>query len=553
MDFILVKLEKYRTPFVLAGVYVLTHFLLLLSRGIYWDGWYLSTALLEKRFDLLYVFLEHFRQYPQYFLLKCIGLAADPIFTIKAISFFSWLVAGLALYFILRNTLRVPEARAFFVSASFLLIPLFLVKGDASVILYSVSTMLFFLGALLFFVAERKMHIVKKYGGYSLSLVCFSLSFTTNSYLAFYGGFLLLLLFRFRKRSPDKKFASVALRWAQNDIFFILLPIIFWVTKIFLGSPYGVEAGYNHFVFFDRGFFPLFIQNVWSGIAYGFFWPLVAPVAILERKIFAALFFLLVIILYGATQKIFFRKTNEEELFSPRQYLFSGLFLFALGLFPYLAVGKAPHIYGLGFGMRHALLLPLGSSLIILGTILIAVKERFQAFIQVLFLALFMTFSIFSYYELDMDWYKERVIIEGLRTTTSAEIRGATTLVFHDTPELNYGQRTIGSSDYRGYTYAAFGLSNFKFAVTATGEDVTGWNINIQREFAEFKALHATPLPDKFIPDRKTVDVGIVFSGVGDVGTVGNWLRLKRYELFSSDAVFLERLKDTLGIKVEPR
>ena len=541
---------KIRTYASLVFLYFAGHFLLLLNRGIYWDGLYFMKLLEEKRFDILWAQLERVKVFSLYYVIRLLDYAPDPVFAIKFLAFFSWLIAGLAVYLTLRKVARLPENRAFFIAASFTLIPSFLIKGDVSVLHYSICTMFFFLAALIYFLAVKSRGLIRRYGGYLLSLVLFFFSFFTNSYLIFYALFLSgAICMKYKDaESGERKLFRMVFSWIKKNLIFFLLPLIFWAFRAYLGKPYGAAADYNEFVFFNPGFLTAFAQDLWNGIAYGFFWPIIAPISILQRKIFAGLFIVTGIIVYFISKKILVETKIREEgeyIPGPLFYILSGGVTFLLGLFPYLAVGKSPHIFGLGFGMRHALLLPLGSSLLILGVIILLVKERLQWVIQMIVLSLFIVFNIYNYYGFDMDWYRQRAIVASLEETNDKDIREASTLVIQDNVRLyNYQNRTVSDDEYRSLVYDAFGEKNFKFAV-AMGEEN-----KIPDLYRDFKDSYTLPFPKNFTPEKKIVSISLNSGATGETMTVIQWLKLKKWELFYDNQSFINQLKDNLKIGV---
>ena len=136
-------------------------------------------------------------------------LTNNPIFFMKFLSFISWLLAGLFLYGILRQKLALRQNRAFFISACFMLIPIYLVKIIQIVLRYSISNAIFFLAIFLYFTAQKSAGKFIKYSGYLLAWILFFLSFETNSFLVFYLGFLGMLLLLYRQENLGRPFLAL--------------------------------------------------------------------------------------------------------------------------------------------------------------------------------------------------------------------------------------------------------------------------------------------------------------------------------------------------------
>ena len=521
-------------------LYVLGNALLLLNRGVYWDGRYYFHLLENKQWNILWEHLSQVGWRSLYFELRFFELTPNPILIFKFVVFLSWLVSGLAIYKILRDAFELREEHAFYISALYLLSPAFLVRAELSIIPYTLGSMLFFLAMLAFFAAERQGSLIK----YAASLILFFLSFSTNSLLVFYVGFLVLLFYR-RHESFFK--------WLKNYFFFAILPIIYWGVQWYYLQP-AINPHYNDFIFFKPDVAPRLIEKLWDGIFYGFFWPLMAPITILQRKIFAGLFAIVLVMVYVLTKR-FLQDNNREEKAGasekPWRYVMVGTFLFFLGLAPYLMVGKAPSIFGPGFTMRHALLLPLGSSLIILGIILSAIREQWQRITQVIILTLFCTFSIYTYFTLDMDWYKQKAVVRALASTP--ELQQASTIIINDNIRgFEFQNRTILDFEYQTYVNEAFSQEHFKFVIRGNGNvDENNINQMVQEKYLAFLDAEMFPVPPNFDPLTKPVSIEIVSRATEEIYTVPKWLRLKYYELFLNNALFSQKLADELQIVVQ--
>src|SRR3989344_7910323 len=219
---------------ILTTLYLLGNALLLLNRGVYWDWRYYFYLLENNQWNILWEHLSQVGWHSLYFELRFFELIPNPIPTFKFVVFLSWLVSGLAIYKILRDTFELHEEHAFYISALYLLSPAFLVRAELSIIPYTLGSMLFFLAALAFFAAERRGGVMK----YTISLILFFLSFSTNSLLVFYIGFLLLSYWR------HENFVE----WLKKYFIFVMLPMIYWVFQWYYLQPV-IDPHYNDFIF----------------------------------------------------------------------------------------------------------------------------------------------------------------------------------------------------------------------------------------------------------------------------------------------------------------
>ena len=529
--------------------YITGNFLLLFNKAIYWDTWIWLPIIKEGNYKILWDALYQSKRFTAYYLYRVSGFFDNPVLFFKIMAFVCCLLAGLLLYGILRKKLSLRIDRAFFISAFFVLTPVFLVRIDSSVLQHSFNIMLFFLAALVYFIAEKNKNRFVAVINYSLSWILFFLSFNTYSLLAFYGGFILLLLIPYFQENKEGALISLLWPWIKSNFLFIILPVIFWGLKLSVWKDEGFLTGYDDFINpFNSPSFTILL--FWETIIYGFFWQIVAPILILHRKIFALLFLTISLITYLATKKIFTSENEnnaspaQKEIdYSPKYYLIAGGILFFLGFLPYFLTGKMPHVLGNPFNMRSAFLLPLGSSLLTLGLILLIIKKEWQSAAQNIILALFMTFTIYNYYGLDMDWYKQMAIIESLKTSQDGNLKSATTLVFNDKISgLNWLNREIHGEEYLGYLEEIYNFQeNPKFG-TAKGE--TNY-YSIQKDFI------AQPYPKDFNPLKEIVDINISTYDGPEILTVGNWLKIKQLEIFENQQTFIDKIKDTFRIKLE--
>lgn len=581
---------------VLIFLYSTAHIFLFFSKVVMWDGRLWAMLLKQKHYDVLFGYFEQARLLHIPLVYRLVDVMGDPIFYSNVLQFFSWLIAGLCVYFILRDFLKADDA--FFVAALYLLLPIFIVRFELTVLPYSLSNMFFFLAVSMHLLSEKTPQRALAVSGRYISILFFLPAFLTNSFLFFYGGFLLLLLARdfSEKRKGESvedqsffRFTLYALRfiakWVIKRPLLVFLPVLFYVAeKLFLGAPYGAYKEYNLFVFLYPGasiqrIIFLLADRIWQSIVYGFFWPMVASISILQRKFFAVLFMGVGIILYFLLRKYIFWKqdksnpslgVHQESYVNPHtltagrdtlqqgeneqvgtksawysqqgvgvKYFFAGCVLFILGFIPYVLVGESPNPYGHGFDMRHGLLLPLGSALIILAFMRIFLSIQWRLSATAGIFALFITFNIFNYYSIDMDSYKQLGIIESLRSKfESKELAPNAIVVFNDKlPLYNWRGRELEDFEYTAYLYEASG-----------SERALGTFLRNDLSFTFTFKERKDNLSDEMLADR------IVYADIASSSfqepTFMNWLKLKKADLFGSQTEFTNLIKDLLAINV---
>ena len=153
-----------------------------------------------------------------------------------------------------------------------------------------------------------------------------------------------------------------------------------------------------------------------------------------------------------------------------------------------------------------------------------------------------MVLSIYNYYELDMDHYKQLAVIDGLKINQNENINRASTLIFHDQVSgLNWLNRNIHGEEYLGYLQI-INSGQPRFAITE--------NHDILSEYNTQEDLFSNPFPENFDPLKKPVNVYIDTDSKKEIPTVYNWLKLKRYELSNDKQALLNNIKKIFQIRL---
>ncbi len=530
-------IEKYLPEWLelslITFLYTMSNIWLLLNRGMYWDDQTWLTLVKLNRWQTFWLTLEQQKQYAQYYLMKLIVLFGDVLFVSRAVAFFCWLIAAFAIYLILKRIFKIAPLTSFLITVLFALSPLFFERLIASMVLYSVSTALFFLGALLYWSAVGVERWYVRSAGVTLAAVFFFISFFTNSFLVFFYGFVLLTIFHDR---------SLLTQWRTKLSWMILLPILFWVIKEAGGDPYGLTANYNQFVIGQPGWISKMIADLWSGIYSGIIWPLTVPWALLERKIFMIVFIVTLGCSWLAILTVATSRKSEDNI-GYKSYLWWGVALFAFGLIAYVLVGKSPHPHA--FQMRHAMLLPIGASLIYWGILMLVIKEKYRAFMVSVICALFITWSSYNYFTLDMDWYKQRAIITRLNEQSAQLTARPTFLIFYDEiRRFGWMNRSLTLSDYFGNVTSALG--------TTTTVGVPAEEEQSVRDIYALREWMTGDPPPKIKPNISHLSI-VSQSDKRDLVTVKNWLHVKKVELFGTEKELEKSLDETFDIHLVPR
>ena len=389
---------------------VVAHGLLLLNDGVYWDGWLIYWMLRERNWaDLLYTFAQAGSP-----VTACghwlMGSFPNAVFGYRMVAFVCIVLQGNLIYRIaLRTNLLVPLG-ALCIAMFSVLYPAFQVGFELINLPYSVCLVLFLCGVWLALKPEQRCSIARRAIMISGACASFFVSFTVNSLLVFYFGFLLLL--RVVWRREGERVHAEARQFIVSEWHFVVLPFVYWIGKKLLFPAHGLYAGYNTFVlsakpilsslatFFENAVFGQVNEVVFNVLKHPAAWGVV-----------------LIAVLWGYDAF----KIESKQFLSDRRkagwLLTFGLLLLLLAMVPYALVGKSPAPYG--WTTRHALLVGLPMGITVTAAIgLVFTREGVLSrpgwvLLAVLFLG-FSRLTVANYVEWQERWIKDRSIMVNL-------------------------------------------------------------------------------------------------------------------------------------------
>src|SRR3989338_4955756 len=518
---------------LLTTLYTIAWSPMLLLRADYWDGWELLNQFVRPDFDWLWhTLIDPQRLYHYYALIRFAALFPDPILVTRIIIFASWLISGLILLHILRRYLKWNDTAAILLVLYYLIIPTFFVRFELFLAYYSLANLLFLLACSLSLDISRRgfQRAVREIG----AGILFVLSFLVNSFQIFSFAFIALHMYLFAQQHLYRSARTTVFAWLKRYFYLLILPVAFLAIKLIYFKPFGDRVEYNEPIIFREGATLLstissFISGYWGGMYTGIFWPFVHSFVLLERKYFAVgliIAAVLVFFLFRRYRALLHGTEADSDLSFGKiriskgaAIIVAGVALCFLALFPYVAVGKPPHTYGYGFGLRHSLLFPLGSALFIYGAVVVLIRKNMQKGAHIALLSLCIAFIWYNFFLLDMDWYKQQAILHEL----PAIIRDAprdTLFVFDDKIKgLNWNNRTISRQEYDGYLELLTGTRKY----------------------------HGVSKDDREVTATSTVAITVT-TGRKDDPRVVDWLPLKYTELFKSTDQLRLAAKEKLQI-----
>jgi hypothetical protein len=403
-----------RHDLLLVFFYLLAHGgLLLVSNSIYWDDWLLYRT--EPS-----VILDTFKQTGSMFNVAAymhIGLIKIGPWIYRILTLILMFTAGLFLNSVLKRYKNINESTRFFIVLMFLILPFNI--GRVALIDFGYSLCYF-----LFFLAWMLMDRFR-----FLSLILFFISFNTNSLLVFFAVPFFDMLYRKGCLTSWKN----TLRCFPKHIDYVLLPFIYFYIKTQHFKPSGLYENYNET--YD-------IQNLITS-------PLSQLVDLFRLHISIGLAGVFFIISFYVLKKFFI--SAEKKQCNLIDLFFIGVLIFILGAFPYWILGHVPTFSE--WTSRHQLLLPLGSSLILVATWLY-LKESLVFFSAIIGLSL--AFNVAAYKDLFFDWQKQKQLIELF--SLNSEIENARLIVIDDqTTGMNALARGYRFYEWNAIFYQAFG------------------------------------------------------------------------------------------------
>lgn len=333
-----------------AGLYAVAHGLILIMyRGELWDDFMMQKVPLTNLIEAYRMegYLNFIPVLKAFYALPSLDAT---FFAFRAMTFLSFFFAMPLLDGVLRRVRGIGAQDRFFLVLLFGLLPLSGARLCAGFSHFYLSHFFFYLAfRLTAAYLERRRTWLR-----IAALVFFLASFFTPSFLVLYTAVAAYVLYAEHVERPltqgglPRRLSGLIPAYAD----FLALPFVFWAARTFLFHPYGWRAHYNAVTLSGLAKAPV-------EMAAGFFLVWDQLSALLLESVAGnglAVFIGSVIVFFCVRRAIPFEKSaaNTPKLFAV------GLALFAVGLFPYVAVGKIPEYYG--SNSRHQLLLPLGAA-----------------------------------------------------------------------------------------------------------------------------------------------------------------------------------------------
>lgn len=402
---------------------LITHGLLLLNDGTYWEDWLWISALKDKNWLIIRsVGFERGAPIDTYFLWF-FSHFKNIEFAHRAVAFIAILFAAGLTYAVFNKLKVLNKIDSLFVALISMIYPAFRTQMLLCTTNYLFYYMLFLSAVLLVFKSITASGF-KKYALRCVSWVFFFISFSHGVFLVFFWGFVMLLIL-FLQDFKIGDFKRIFSNTVPRCMDYILLPFIYWaIREMFFPCPlHGLYAGGYKFVISPERWFSCLARFLYNGI-YGQF---NAALAALVNQPALWLFVLLAVLVWYTYFKDAAHPLEKasKTLVRPGHLFLYGLLLTGLGMFPYIATGAAPSLTG--WESRHSLLLALPVALIIvaLARLIFSNSQKDYSLGGWIFFATLLTaFSftiIASYIGWQGRWVKDRSVMLNLARMAGAK------------------------------------------------------------------------------------------------------------------------------------
>lgn len=345
-----------RPTFVIVAATLIVHGALILNDGVYWDDWLWVEYMRDGRWDLLSSAFSQMGTLPataHFFWLFRFFPGIVPGFKIAV--FGCTVASALLVHALAVRSGRLTAFECLMMSVLFVTYPGLQTQVLLSTSHYALFYTLFLGAAVVSLAADEATgaaHVVFRVAATALFFVSFSL----NSLLVYYFGFLIFFLDHRRRRHRGQP-GKLILRFALHRIELALLPFAFWLVKESLFPRHGLYADYNRFrpgLSVVSSFF--FLRNALLGQIDASLTHLLAN---------PALWFAALVAVYRVRER--FKPVvaigADSSGSSVRSLIGFGGILLGLGVLPYVAVGRYPSLHG--SDTRHAYLVGLPLSLLL--------------------------------------------------------------------------------------------------------------------------------------------------------------------------------------------
>ena len=226
---------------LILGYGILTHGIIFLNDGLFWDGWLVDAWQQNKDKDSMRRFYREVGMPNLYFEHWTIGRVQRRNIAYRTVSLVSLLLMAVFVFLTAVHTDLFNVQQAAVISLLFLSFPAYAVTFDGVASLQYTFKIAFFYAGCFLAAATLGKFDAANILAFVFSLVLFLVAFNANSVVVYFGGFLLFYAWLVHTRLPNgfetaEHFKLIALT---------VLPLAYWGAKEALAPRHGYYKEYN--------------------------------------------------------------------------------------------------------------------------------------------------------------------------------------------------------------------------------------------------------------------------------------------------------------------
>lgn len=406
-----------RHPFTFIFVVAfMAHGLLLLNDGLYYDSWMLDTHLQNGRYDLIYGWLnDHSRPFTGLYYLMTGYLFATPFW--HKLSIFIYLLINTVVIYDIGQHLRLSHRESLLISLFSLIYPTYQAYVEHGANSQIANLNQFLLGAWCVLCVRNHSPLTQRIAlilGWGFLFV----SFSTESLITFYLGFVLLLLIQQWQANGNS--TKQAIDWViKYRLAFVLLPLIYiLVIRVILFPPRELYVEYTA-PKIENLLVPVYWLTYYRNVfVYAFTWSLTI---LSGMGSIMAIVFVYPWLSFATTSNATSAKISTQRGIA---FILFGLLLLALGSVPYIAGGRL--LMAHGYDSRYALLVGVSMAIVLTG-LLSVISHYLTHYNEIIILVTslvivaFIAANIDSYIGWQAKWVRDRSWMINLQPITTAQ------------------------------------------------------------------------------------------------------------------------------------
>jgi len=315
---------------LILGYGVLTHGIIFLNDGLYWDGWVVDLWQQNEDKHSMRRFYSEVGMPNLYFEHWILGRLPRRQMAYRAISLASILIIAVFVFMTVVYTNAFNPLQAAIIALLLLSYPAYAVTFDGIVSLqYTFKIALFYMGCFFAVTTINNFDAVN-IAVFTASLILFLAAFHANSLLVYFGGFLLFYAWLFHARSPLE---IVTYEYAKL-LSLAILPIAYWAMKETWAPRHGYYKNYNRIRITPFSILKVGLQ----AFRYGIDVPMIKPV--LEAVWSKNSFLIFASIFLGSLAFDFNKDLMAIPTLDAIKVLAAGYTLLFLGAAPFMLVGQ---------------------------------------------------------------------------------------------------------------------------------------------------------------------------------------------------------------------